>query len=75
MKTSKEKSVSKPKKTTGIVKAKKSSKVATLRSGPGEEEIRVKAKEIYNERVSRGEHGTAEQDWLKAEQLLAGLNK
>jgi hypothetical protein len=75
MKTSKEKSVSKPKKTTGTVKANKSGKIATLRSGPSEEEIRIKAKEIYHERISRGEHGTAEQDWLKAEQLLAGLNK
>ena len=48
----------------------KSKKVTTTKSGPSEEEIREKAKEIYQERIARGEHGTKEDDWLKAEELL-----
>ena len=39
---------------------------------PAEEEIRIKAQEIYNERIARGEHASAEDDWLKAEKLLRG---
>jgi hypothetical protein len=75
MKTTKTKTISKPKKTTEAGKTIKNKKVTIVKSGPSEEEIREKAKEIYNERVARGIHGTAEQDWLKAEQLLAGSKK
>ena len=75
MGTLKAKSVSKPKKTTETVKAGKSKKVVSKKSGPGEEAIREKAKEIYHERVARGEHGTPEGDWLKAERLLKGSKK
>jgi hypothetical protein len=39
---------------------------------PGDDEIRQKAQEIYNDRISRGEAGTPEEDWLKAEKLLRG---
>jgi hypothetical protein len=39
---------------------------------PGEDEIREKAREIYFERISRGEHGTPEDDWREAEELLMG---
>lgn len=37
---------------------------------PTEDEIRLKAQEIYSERMARGLAGSAEDDWLKAEQLL-----
>ena len=37
-----------------------------------EEEIREKAREIYYERIARGEHGTPESDWHEAEELLKG---
>ena len=75
MKTSKAKTINKPKKTPVTGKAVTDNKVTAFKLGPGEEEIRVKAKEIYNERIARGEHGTPEHDWLKAEQLLKGSNK
>lgn len=75
MKTSKTKTISKLKKTSEAGKAVKGKKVTTGKSRPGEEEIREKAKEIYHERIARGEHGTAEDDWLKAEKLLRGSKK
>jgi hypothetical protein len=75
MGTSKTKAVSKTKKTSKPVKTVKSKKVETKKSIPGEEDIREKAREIYLERVSRGEHGTPESDWLKAEQLLKNSKK
>jgi len=59
METSKAKTISKPKKTS-----------VTSKSEPSEAEIRDKAKEIYHQRVARGEHGTPLDDWLKAEKLL-----
>jgi len=31
-----------------------------------------KAREIYYERIARGEHGTPEDDWREAEALLKG---
>ncbi len=37
---------------------------------PSLEDIRRKAGEIYLERISRGEPGSAEEDWLRAEKLL-----
>jgi hypothetical protein len=45
-------------------------KPKAVSSSPDENEIRVKAQELYNDRIFRGEHGTAEDDWLKAERLL-----
>jgi hypothetical protein len=75
METSKGKTISKPKKTSWAGKTAKSKKVTIGKSGSGEEEIRKKAREIYHERIARGEHGTAEEDWLKAEQFLAGSKK
>jgi hypothetical protein len=39
---------------------------------PAEDEIREKAREIYYERIARGEHGTPEDDWREAEELLMG---
>jgi hypothetical protein len=69
MKTSKTKAINKPNQTSEAGKEIKSKKVT---AGPSKEEIRLKAKEIYHERIARGEHGTAEDDWLKAEHLLKG---
>ena len=75
MGTSKTKAVSKTKKTSAPGKTVKSKKVESKKSIPGEEEIREKAKEIYFERISRGEYGTPESDWIKAEQLLKNSKK
>ena len=44
-----------------------------LNSGPGEEEIREKAEEIYYQRLERGENGTSTDDWLAAEEYLREL--
>ena len=75
MGTSKAKTISKTKKTAEAGKTVKSKKVTAKKSGPGEEAIREKAKEIYHERIATGEHGTPEGDWLKAERLLKGSKK
>jgi hypothetical protein len=75
MKTTKAQATSKPKKTSETGKTGRSKKVTTRKSGPSEEEIRAKAKEIYHERIARGEHGTTVDDWLKAEKLLKGSKK
>jgi len=75
MKTTKEKATSKPKKASVAVKEVKSKRVTAIKSGPSEEEVREKAKEIYNERVARGVHGTAEEDWLKAENFFTVRKK
>jgi hypothetical protein len=72
MKTAKAKTVRQPKKTAETSKTPKKKKVAPVKNIPGEEEIRQKAREIYFERISRGEHGTPEDDWREAEQLLMG---
>jgi hypothetical protein len=37
---------------------------------PTEDDIRVKAQELYSERIANGLTGSAEDDWLKAESLL-----
>jgi len=54
---------------TKTIKVRKSKSAASL---PGEHDIRIKAQEIYNDRIFRGDNGTAEEDWLKAERLLKG---
>lgn len=72
MKTSKDKAVSKTRKTSGTDKTLKTTKVSSGKSVPTEDEIRNKAKEIYYERIARGEHGTPESDWHEAEELLKG---
>ena len=73
MKTSKSKTISKPKKTPDAGKAVKRKEVTSGKSVPSEEEIREKAMEIYYERIARGEHGTPEGDWHEAEELLKGI--
>jgi hypothetical protein len=75
MGTSKTKAESKTKKSSAPKKTVKSKKTESKKSIPGEEEIREKAREIYFERITRGEHGTPESDWLKAEQLLKSSKK
>jgi hypothetical protein len=73
-------SKSKPKAKTTIRKSDPVSSSKTVKtrkvSSPelilSEDEIRIKAQAIYNERISKGEQGTAADDWLKAERLLKG---
>ena len=72
MKTTKSNAVSKPKKTSAAGKTTKTKKVAPVKYVPSEDEIREKAREIYYERIARGEHGTPEEDWHEAEELLKG---
>jgi hypothetical protein len=72
MKTTKTKVVSKPKKTATKATVSKSPRAKTAKASPTEDEIREKAKEIYYERIARGEHGTPEDDWHEAEEILKG---
>ena len=71
--TTKAKTVSKSKKTSSSPKTVKQKKVVSAKYVPGEDEIREKAREIYYERIARGEHGTPEGDWREAEELLKGI--
>lgn len=64
------KTTSKPKKSSDNKEQEKNNIVIINKSGPSEEEIREKAEEFYNQRIARGEHGTAENDWLEAEAYL-----
>jgi hypothetical protein len=72
MKTAKTKTASKPKKTSDAGKTVNKKKTVTAKSAPTEDQIREKAREIYYERIARGEHGSPENDWHEAEQLLKG---
>lgn len=72
MKTSKGISPTKPKKTSEAGKTVKTKKVTKSKLEPSEEEIREKAREIYYERIARGEHGNAESDWHEAKEILSG---
>jgi hypothetical protein len=74
MKTEKKtvKKTVKPKASESATEPKKTRKVSVSKKLPSNEEIREKALEIYNMRISRGESGTPEGDWLKAEQSLIG---
>lgn len=67
MKTSK---TSQQKKVTASGKTVKTKKNLPGKYIPNEDEIREKAREIYYERIARGEHGTPEGDWREAEELL-----
>jgi len=44
-------------------------------SGPSEEEIRELAEVMYHQRIDRGEHGTAEKDWLEAEEFQHSFSR
>jgi hypothetical protein len=72
MKTTKTKTASTPKKTATKATVSKSPRTKTVKASPTEDEIREKAKEIYYERIARGEHGTPEDDWHEAEEILKG---
>jgi hypothetical protein len=68
MKTSK--SVGKTKTTTRNKDSIGRNESSTRKSRPSEEDIRVKAEDLYHQRIDRGENGTAENDWLSAENYL-----
>jgi len=70
MKSSKTKSIRKPKIASEVGRTVKSKKVTISKSVPSEEEICKKANEIYHKRIACGDHGTALDDWHKAEDLL-----
>jgi len=58
------------KKSTTTTKKKESAPKSKL----GAEDIRLRAEQIYNARVNRGESGDALSDWLQAEKELSGVN-
>jgi hypothetical protein len=62
--------ISKPEKPLKGKETAKRKKVTTSIPWPGEEDIREKAMEIYIQRMSIGEHRTADEDWLEAEKSL-----
>jgi hypothetical protein len=68
--TTKSKVTSKSGKTSGSGNELKNKINPTSGSKPTEEQIRDKAREIYHERLKRGEYGTAMDDWHQAEKLL-----
>jgi hypothetical protein len=76
MKTTKPKTAGRPKKeTTSVVQEKRKkietgARAAVKKSVPSEEEIRLKAYEIYHQRVARGESGSEMDDWMKAMQTF-----
>jgi hypothetical protein len=72
-KTAKSTSTTRTKKKTAAPKTGKARKVSAKKYVPTEEDIRKKAEEIYHERMARGEYGTAEDDWHKAERIIKGL--
>jgi hypothetical protein len=70
-KTTKSKSANRPARTSVAEKAPvKSRKTELGNYTPSEDEIREKAKEIYHQRLMRGEYGTEVEDWNNAEKLL-----
>lgn len=71
-KTTKGTVTAKPKKAPASGRTAKVKKVSAPKFTATEEQIRKKAEEIYQERIARGEWGTAEDDWHKAERLLKG---
>jgi hypothetical protein len=52
----------------------KNKKVILVRPKPDEKDIRKKASELYHQRIEKGEHGTAEEDWIEAEKYLNDLD-
>ena len=65
----------KAKKPVAAAKASPAKKTSPAKKAVDSEAIRKKAEEIYYERIARGEHGTADSDWHKAEELLKGKGK
>jgi hypothetical protein len=58
------------KKAAGSKKNVKSSKTIVESSTPDLEKIRIKAWDLYNERIQRGEEGTPLEDWIGAESFF-----
>jgi hypothetical protein len=65
--------VGRPRKAPAEAKVVRTRKIKSPKPAPTEDEIRRKAEEIYHERIAKGEYGTAEDDWHKAEKILKGL--
>ena len=72
MKTTKAKKTS-PSKTPAKSHRDVRRRMVASKTEPTEDEIRLKAQEIFNQRISSGEYGTAQDDWHKAEKILRGL--
>jgi hypothetical protein len=68
--TTKSKLAGKSVKTTGTGNELKNKSNSSVKNTPTEDQIRDKAKEVYHERLKRGEYGTALDDWHTAEKLL-----
>jgi hypothetical protein len=68
MKTSK--TSGKSGKTSKNIKEVQSNNIAISNFRIDEEKIREKARDIYYQRIERGENGTPEDDWLEAEASL-----
>lgn len=68
MKSSKENN--NPKKSSKVTKPAELKKIIENKTTLTHEEIRQKANELYLQRIERGEHGTAEEDWISAEKAL-----
>jgi len=66
-KPNKSKSAEKVKASAGL---KEKEKVIERKTIPSVLEIREKALEIYSLRIFHGEHGTADEDWLAAENFF-----
>jgi len=62
-------------KSAAASKTVKGKNILSLKQIPSENEIRIKAQEIYNSRLISGLQGSAESDWLQAEKLLKGKKK
>lgn len=74
-KTTKGVAPGRPKKAATSGKKVTSKRASAEKPAPTDDQIRKKAEEIYYERIARGEHGTPEDDWHKAEELLKGTKK
>jgi hypothetical protein len=68
--TTKSKVSNRPGKTSGAGNSLKNKANPTNSTKPTEDQIREKAKEVYHDRLKRGEYGTALDDWHTAEKLL-----
>ena len=64
---------SKPKINSKVSKPAEFKKIIDIKIIHTHEEILQKANELYLQRIERGEHGTAEQDWINAEKLWKNL--
>lgn len=67
------KTTKKPVSVKKTAKSTKAEEVATKRHMPTQDEIRAKAKQIYEQRIAHGVSGTPEGDWIKAEDYFKNL--